>query len=85
MVSGQTKGHELERLLPWSWKAEQLATAVQACSLWRPGAYRELSPAAQSCVMLGPASRPDQAALNRPSTSAAASVMPFALSAWAKP
>src|SRR5215212_1539294 len=28
MVSGRTKAHELERLLPWSWKAEQLATVV---------------------------------------------------------
>ena len=28
MVSGQTKVHELERLLPWTWKAEQLATVV---------------------------------------------------------
>jgi transposase len=25
MVSGRTKAHELERLLPWAWKAEQLA------------------------------------------------------------
>jgi hypothetical protein len=30
MVSGQTKAHELERLLPWTWKAEQLAAAVHA-------------------------------------------------------
>ena len=30
MVSGQTKAHELERLLPWAWKAEQLAAAVDA-------------------------------------------------------
>ena len=28
MVSGRTKAHELERLLPWNWKAEQLAAAV---------------------------------------------------------
>src|SRR5215212_9334807 len=28
MVSGRTKAHELERLLPWHWKAEQLATVV---------------------------------------------------------
>ena len=28
MVSGRTKAHELERLLPWAWKAEQLAAAV---------------------------------------------------------
>jgi transposase len=30
MVSGRTKTHELERLLPWSWKTEQLAAAVDA-------------------------------------------------------
>jgi transposase len=30
MVSGRTKAHELERLLPWTWKAEQLAAAVDA-------------------------------------------------------
>jgi transposase len=30
MVSGRTKAHELERLLPWSWKTEQLAAAVDA-------------------------------------------------------
>jgi hypothetical protein len=30
MVSGRTKANELERLLPWAWKAEQLATAVHA-------------------------------------------------------
>jgi transposase len=30
MVSGQTKAHELERLLPWAWKAERLAVAVDA-------------------------------------------------------
>ena len=28
MVSGRTKAHQLERLLPWHWKAEQLVTAV---------------------------------------------------------
>jgi hypothetical protein len=28
MVSGRTKAHELERLLPWTWKAERLAAAV---------------------------------------------------------
>jgi hypothetical protein len=28
MVSGRTKAHELERLLPWAWKAERFATAV---------------------------------------------------------
>jgi transposase len=30
MISGRTKAHELERLLPWAWKAEQLAAAVHA-------------------------------------------------------
>jgi transposase len=30
MVSGRTKAHELERLLPWHWKTEQLAVAVNA-------------------------------------------------------
>jgi transposase len=24
MVSGRTKAHELERLLPWTWKTERL-------------------------------------------------------------
>ena len=28
MVSGRTKAHELERLMTWYWKAEQLAAAV---------------------------------------------------------
>jgi hypothetical protein len=28
MVSARTKAHQLERLLPWSWKAERLAAAV---------------------------------------------------------
>jgi transposase len=28
MVSGQTKTHELERLLPWAWKAERLTSDV---------------------------------------------------------
>jgi transposase len=28
MVSGRTKAHELERLLPWVWKAERLAAAA---------------------------------------------------------
>jgi transposase len=28
MVSGRIKAHELERLLPWNWKAEQLEAAV---------------------------------------------------------
>ena len=30
MVSGRTKAHELERLLPWAWKAQQLKAAVGA-------------------------------------------------------
>jgi transposase len=30
VVSGRTKAHELERLLPWAWKAEQLAAAANA-------------------------------------------------------
>ena len=30
MASGRTKAHELERLLPWTWKAEWLAAAVNA-------------------------------------------------------
>src|SRR3954466_9480421 len=30
MVSGRTKAHELERLLPWAWKAERLAAAGDA-------------------------------------------------------
>ncbi|HEX6012006.1 MAG TPA: hypothetical protein VFY87_09455 [Geminicoccaceae bacterium] len=30
MVSSRTKAHELARLLPWSWKAERLAVAVDA-------------------------------------------------------
>ena len=30
MVSGRTKAHELERLLPWAWKAERLGAAVGA-------------------------------------------------------
>src|SRR4051794_19611608 len=30
VVSGRTKAHELERLLPWAWKAERPAAAVDA-------------------------------------------------------
>src|SRR3954464_11179360 len=30
MVSGRTKAHELERLLPWAWKAERLAAVADA-------------------------------------------------------
>src|SRR3954454_6619113 len=36
VVSGRTKAHELERLLPWAWKAERLAGALQACKPGRP-------------------------------------------------
>ena len=30
VVSGRTKAHELERLLPWAWKAERLAATADA-------------------------------------------------------
>ena len=30
MVSGRIKAHELERLLSWAWKAEQLAAAANS-------------------------------------------------------
>jgi hypothetical protein len=30
VVSGRTKANELERLLPWAWKAERLAAALDA-------------------------------------------------------
>jgi transposase len=30
MVSGRTKAHALERLLPWNWKAERIEAAVHA-------------------------------------------------------
>jgi hypothetical protein len=30
MVSGRTKAHELEHLLPWTWKAERVTAAVHA-------------------------------------------------------
>jgi len=30
IISGRTKAHELERLLPWAWNAERLAAAVDA-------------------------------------------------------
>jgi hypothetical protein len=30
VVSGRTKTHELERLLPWAWKSGQLPAAVHA-------------------------------------------------------
>jgi transposase len=28
VVAGRTKAHELERLLPWNWKAGRLAAAA---------------------------------------------------------
>jgi transposase len=28
VISGRTKAHELERLLPWHWKAKRLAAAA---------------------------------------------------------
>jgi transposase len=30
VVSGRTKAHELERLLPWTWQVERAAAAVEA-------------------------------------------------------
>jgi len=30
VVSGRTKTHELEQLLPWNWQAERLAAAADA-------------------------------------------------------
>jgi hypothetical protein len=30
VVSGRTKAHELEQLLPWNWQAERHAAAVDA-------------------------------------------------------
>ena len=30
IISGRIKAHELERLLPWAWKAELLAATVHA-------------------------------------------------------
>jgi hypothetical protein len=30
VVSGRTKAYELEQLLPWNWKTERLAAAVDA-------------------------------------------------------
>ncbi len=32
MVSGRTKAHQLEQLLPWAWKAERLATGTARAS-----------------------------------------------------
>jgi hypothetical protein len=30
VVSGRTKAHKLERLLPWAWQAERSAATVDA-------------------------------------------------------
>jgi transposase len=30
IVSGRTKAHELEHLLPWAWQAERLAATIHA-------------------------------------------------------
>ena len=30
MVSGRAKANEIERLLPWNWKAEPLAATIEA-------------------------------------------------------
>ena len=30
VVSGRTRANELERLLPWNWRAERLAAAINA-------------------------------------------------------
>ena len=35
MVSGRTKAHELERLLPWDWKAERLAGHCRGLTILR--------------------------------------------------
>jgi hypothetical protein len=32
MVSGRTKAHELERLLPWNWKAERAGPDLKAAA-----------------------------------------------------
>ena len=32
MVAGRTKAHELERLLPWAWKAERAGTDLKAAA-----------------------------------------------------
>jgi transposase len=32
MVSGRTKAHELERLLPWHWQAERTGTDLKAAT-----------------------------------------------------
>jgi len=40
VASGRTKAHELERLLPWSWKAERPAATVAARTSRRSGDAR---------------------------------------------
>jgi hypothetical protein len=30
VVSGRTKAHEVEQLLPWTWKAERFSATVDA-------------------------------------------------------
>jgi hypothetical protein len=30
LVSGRTKAYEIAQLLPWAWKAERLAAAIDA-------------------------------------------------------
>ncbi len=30
MISGRTKAHKLERLLPWAWKPDRLAAPIHA-------------------------------------------------------
>jgi hypothetical protein len=30
MISGQTKTHEVQQLLPWAWKAKRLSATVDA-------------------------------------------------------
>ena len=32
LVSGRTEAHELERLLPWAWKAERTGTDPKAAA-----------------------------------------------------
>ena len=32
VVSGRTKAHELERLLPWNWKAERAGVDLKAAA-----------------------------------------------------
>jgi transposase len=32
VVSGRTKAHELERLLPWNWQAERAGVGLKAAA-----------------------------------------------------